>query len=339
MIEKLIRPHITRLVPYSTARDEFAGVAQVYLDANENPFASDVNRYPDPHQSAVKARLSTLWGIPLPRLFIGNGSDEPIDLLVRAIAAPGDSVVTMPPTYGMYKVAAYTNDVRTIEVPLTEDFLPDVPAVASIRGATILFICSPNNPTGNQLSLDAIRELIEVFPGVVVVDEAYIDFATGKSAAALIDECDRIVVLRTLSKAWGLAGARLGVAIGDEQMIAALSKIKAPYNVNCLTQTRALEALSEPTRVKRQIRTILSERDRLRRELEEIPCVQRIYPSDANFLLVRFDRASDLFEYLKANGVIVRDRTRERGCDGCLRITVGTPAENTSLLDLLRRFL
>jgi histidinol-phosphate aminotransferase len=339
MIEKLIRPHIARLTPYSTARDEFTGSAQVYLDANENPFASDVNRYPDPHQRKVKACLSKLWDVPTSRLFVGNGSDEAIDLLVRALAAPGDFVVIMPPTYGMYKVAASTNDVRVCEVPLTDEFLPDIPSVESANKGKILFVCSPNNPTGNQLSLDVVRELLDVFPGVVVVDEAYVDFAAGDSVVRLLDEYDRVVVLRTLSKAWGLAGARLGVAIGDERIIAALSKIKAPYNVNCLTQAYVLESLSEPTRVKQQVTEIVHERKRLAKALATIPSVQRIYPSDANFLLVRFDRAAELFEYLKMNGVIVRDRSKEPGCCGCLRITVGTPSENTSLLNTLGRFL
>jgi histidinol-phosphate aminotransferase len=339
MIEKLIRPHIARLLPYSTARDEFTGTAQVYLDANENPFASDVNRYPDPHQREVKACLSKIWNVPASRLFIGNGSDEAIDLLVRAIAAPGDVVVTMPPTYGMYKVAAYTNDVRVREVPLTEEFAPDIPALAFASEGKILFVCSPNNPTGNQLPLSVVRKLLDVFSGVVVVDEAYVDFATGESAVGLIDECDRLVVLRTLSKAWGLAGARLGVAIGDEKIVATLSKIKSPYNINCLTQARVIESLADPTSIKQQISAIVSERKRLTHELATIPSVQCIYPSDANFLLVRFDRSAELFEYLRTNGVIVRDRSSEPGCRGCLRITVGTPSENTSLLNVLRRFV
>ncbi len=339
MIEKLIRPHIANLTPYSTARDEFTDTAQVYLDANENPFASDINRYPDPHQREVKACLSKLWDVPTSRLLVVNGSDEAIDLLVRTLAAPGDFVVTMPPTYGMYKVAARANDVRVCEVPLTAEFLPDIPSVESASEGKILFVCSPNNPTGNQLPLDIVRELLDKFPGVVVVDEAYVDFAAGDSAVKLLDECDRVVVLRTLSKAWGLAGARLGVAIGDERIIAALSKIKAPYNVNSLTQARVLESLSEPTRVKQQITEILSERKRLADELVTISSVKRIYPSDTNFLLVRFDRAAELFEYLKMNGVIVRDRSKEPRCCGCLRITIGTPSENTTLLNIVRRFL
>lgn len=338
MIEKLIRPHIANLTPYSTARDEFTGTAQVYLDANESPFASDVNRYPDPYQREVKDCLSKLWDVPTSRLFVGNGSDEAIDLLVRTLAAPGDFVVTMPPTYGMYKVAARTNDVRVCEVPLTAEFLPDLPSVESASEGKILFVCSPNNPTGNQLPLNIVRELLDMFPGVVVVDEAYIDFAGEDSAVKLLYECDRIVVLRTLSKAWGLAGARLGIAIGDERIIAALSKIKAPYNVNSLTQARVLEFLSKPNRIKEQVTEIVSERKRLADELATIPSVLRVYPSDANFLLVRFDRAAELFEHLKMNGIIVRDRSKEPGCRGCLRITVGTPSENTTLLKIVRRF-
>jgi histidinol-phosphate aminotransferase len=341
MIEALIRPHIRALVPYSTARDEFTGTARVYLDANESPFASAVNRYPDPHQRAVKAKLSTLFDVPAERIFVGNGSDEAIDLLVRAIAAPEDAVTIMPPTYGMYKVAALTNAVRVLEAPLKDDFSPDMDAVRSAAAcaAKILFVCSPNNPTGEQVPLDTIQELTEIFPGLIVIDEAYVDFTSGPSAARLIDSCDRIVVLRTLSKSWGLAGARLGLAIGHERLIAALSKIKAPYNVSTLTQQVVLEALSEPARQQEQVQYLLAERIRVAVELKALPQVLTVYRSDANFLLVKFNEASAVFEYLRRNGVIVRDRTRERHCTGCLRITIGTREENDTLLQLIKSFL
>jgi histidinol-phosphate aminotransferase len=335
MITELILPHIRALTPYSTARDEFSGEASIYLDANENPFPSRVNRYPDPHHRAIKARLSELKRVTPEQLLIANGSDEAIDLLLRTTCAPGDPVITMPPTYGMYKVAAAGNNLRVRQVPLTPSFDPDLTGIAANRDAKLLFACSPNNPTGNQLSLKIIEEILTVFPGIVVVDEAYIDFAAGPSALELLGRYERLVVLQTLSKAWGLAGARLGYAIGHPELIAAISRLKAPYNVNSLTQEIVLERLAQSVAMKTEVSLIVEQRRIVERALRELPNVENVFPSEANFLLVRFSDGDAIFEFLKAHGVIVRNRGGEPGCERCLRVTIGTPQENEHLIKLL----
>jgi histidinol-phosphate aminotransferase len=337
-ISDLIKPYINDLVPYSTARDEFTGVADVYLDANENPFESTVNRYPDPHQRELKAQVAKLRGVPAENIFLGNGSDEAIELLVRIVDTAQGGVTITPPTYGMYKVAARNNDVPLIEAPLNPDFSLNLEGIAqaSARGSRLIFICSPNNPTGRAYSLEELEAVLNAFAGIVVVDEAYSDFAQEQSVVTLLPRYERLVVLQTLSKAWGMAGIRLGMAFASQGILAAMNKLKLPYNVSVLTQRYALEGLREPGGIEREVSEILAERARMEQELAGLSCVTKVYPSGGNFLLVQVEGADKAFEALKANGVIVRDRSKERNCDGCLRITIGTAAENERVLSVLR---
>ena len=333
-----MRPNIRAMQPYSSARDEFHGSASVFLDANENPYNAPYNRYPDPMQWRLKERISEIKGVPVASIFLGNGSDEPIDLLLRAFCEPGkEKMLTTDPTYGMYQVAAEVNNVACVKVPLREDFSLDLPALlAHIDDATkLIYLCSPNNPTGNSLGHDAIREVLRRFGGIVVVDEAYIDFSAGPSFLREMGEWPNLVVLQTLSKAWGCAAIRLGMAFASPEIIGVLNKIKYPYNVNLLTQEKALELLDED-RMHRQLAQILQERTRLCRDLSAIPLVRRIYPTDANFLLVDVGDADGVYHKLVEEGIIVRNRNRVTLCRGCLRITVGTPEEDDKLLAALR---
>ncbi len=340
MVSGFIKSYIQALVPYSTARDEFTGVASVYLDANENPYQSVVNRYPDPHQRELKKRLSALKGVAIENIFLGNGSDEAIDLLVRVVDSPAGVTITSP-TYGMYKVAAANNGVAVVDAPLKSDFSLDMAALrqASAKGSRLLFLCSPNNPTGRQYSLEEIRNVLDSFEGLVVVDEAYIDFAPERSAATLLEEYDRLVVLQTLSKAWGMAGIRLGMAFAARPIIDSMNKLKLPYNVSELSQRYALERLAEPARVSEEVNTILFERGRVSERLLLMKGVEKVFPSATNFLLVRVSEPRRAFEYLQTKGVIVRDRSQEKHCEGCLRITIGTPEENDTMLEGLREVL
>lgn len=333
-----MRPNIRAMQPYSSARDEFHGSASVFLDANENPYNAPYNRYPDPMQWTLKARISEIKGVPVASIFLGNGSDEPIDLLLRAFCEPGkEKMLTTDPTYGMYQVAAEVNNVACVKVPLRDDFSLDLPALlARIDDATkLIYLCSPNNPTGNSLGHDVIREVLRHFRGIVVVDEAYIDFSAGPSFLRELGEWPNLVVLQTLSKAWGCAAIRLGMAFASPEIIGVLNKIKYPYNVNLLTQEKALELLDEE-RMRTQLAQILQERTRLRRDLSAIPLVRRIYPTDANFLLVDVGDADGVYHKLVEEGIIVRNRNRVTLCRGCLRITVGTPEEDDKLLAALR---
>ena len=333
-----MRPNIRAMQPYSSARDEFHGSASVFLDANENPYNAPYNRYPDPMQWRLKERISEIKGVPVESIFLGNGSDEPIDLLLRAFCEPGkEKMLTTDPTYGMYQVAAEVNNVACVKVPLREDFSLDLPALlAHIDDATkLIYLCSPNNPTGNSLGHDVIREVLRRFRGIVVVDEAYIDFSAGPSFLRELGEWPNLVVLQTLSKAWGCAAIRLGMAFASPEIIGVLNKIKYPYNVNLLTQEKALELLDED-RMRTQLAQILQERTRLRRDLSAIPLVRRIYPTDANFLLVDVGDADGVYHKLVEEGIIVRNRNRVTLCRGCLRITVGTPEEDDKLLAALR---
>lgn len=333
-----MRPNIRAMQPYSSARDEFHGSASVFLDANENPYNAPYNRYPDPMQWTLKARISEIKGVPVASIFLGNGSDEPIDLLLRAFCEPGkEKMLTTDPTYGMYQVAAEVNNVACVKVPLRDDFSLDLPALlARIDDATkLIYLCSPNNPTGNSLGHDVIREVLRRFRGIVVVDEAYIDFSAGPSFLRELGEWPNLVVLQTLSKAWGCAAIRLGMAFASPEIISVLNKIKYPYNVNLLTQEKALELLDED-RMHRQLAQILQERTRLCRDLSAIPLVRRIYPTDANFLLVDVGDADGVYHKLVEEGIIVRNRNRVTLCRGCLRITVGTPEEDDKLLAALR---
>lgn len=333
-----MRPNIRAMQPYSSARDEFHGSASVFLDANENPYNAPYNRYPDPMQWRLKERISEIKGVPVESIFLGNGSDEPIDLLLRAFCEPGqEKMLTTDPTYGMYQVAAEVNNVACVKVPLRDDFSLDLPALlARIDDATkLIYLCSPNNPTGNSLGHDVIREVLRHFRGIVVVDEAYIDFSAGPSFLRELGEWPNLVVLQTLSKAWGCAAIRLGMAFASPEIIGVLNKIKYPYNVNLLTQEKALELLDED-RMRTQLAQILQERTRLRRDLSAIPLVRRIYPTDANFLLVDVGDADGVYHKLVEEGIIVRNRNRVTLCRGCLRITVGTPEEDDKLLAALR---
>ncbi len=340
-IEKLLRDNIRELQPYSCARDEFKGEASVYLDANENPYNAPFNRYPDPLQWEVKTQISIIKGVPVEDIFLGNGSDEPIDLLYRAFCEPRiDNVVAIEPTYGMYKVSAGINDVEYRKVLLDENFQfsADTLLAATNLYTKIIWLCSPNNPTGNSLNRNEIIKLITSFDGIVVLDEAYIDFASEASFATKLTEYPNLVVLQTFSKAWGSAAIRLGMAFASTEIIAVLNKIKYPYNVNILTQQHAFKALNNAEQVKKWVEILLDERAVLISKLKELSIVQHIYPTDANFVLVRVTDANSIYQSLVNKGIIVRNRNNVSLCNGCLRITVGTPEENKILLEELCRF-
>lgn len=335
---KLVRPNILGLEAYSTARDDCgSNQPEIFLDANENPYNNGINRYPDPHQKALKAKVAEIKGISADSLFIGNGSDEAIDLVYRVFCEPGKSnTVSIAPSYGMYEVAAAMNDVEFRKVRLRPDFSMDTEAMlaATDSKTRLMFICSPNNPTGNSFPAEQIEELLERFGGVVVLDEAYIDFSVRPSLASLVKRYPNLIVLQTLSKAWGMAGLRIGLAVADPAVISLMSKVKYPYNINVVAQKMALMKLDEAAKDK-AVAEIVGQRFRLEKELRKCPEVKGIYSSDANFLLVRFDNPDEVYGRLLAGGVIVRNRSKVPGCEGCLRITVGTPAENDRLLRLL----
>lgn len=340
-IANLVRPNIRKLVPYSSARSEFKGKAEVFLDANENPFETGLNRYPDPLQWKLKAAISQLKGVPAEQIFLGNGSDEAIDLVVRIFCEPRqDHILILPPTYGMYQVSADIADVGIRSISLTPDFQPDVDGIlaAADEHSKILFICSPNNPTGNDVELERIRSLCAQFKGIVVVDEAYIDFSQQASCTALLSEFPNLVVLQTFSKAWGMAGIRLGMAFASTEIIQLFNKVKPPYNINQLTQQIALEALETSQDDYQQLlSTLLSERERLIKGLGELNFVEKIFPSDANFILVKMDDPNGTYQYLVEEGIIVRNRNSVHLCAGSLRITVGRPEENDALLTALNK--
>ena len=335
-IKKLVRKNILNLSPYSSARDEFSGAEGVFLDANENPKGS-YNRYPDPHQTALKEVVAKVKSVSSENVFIGNGSDEAIDLIFRTFANPGkDKVIVCPPTYGMYEVSANINDVEIINIPLLPDFQLDKQAILKtiVQDVNIklIFICSPNNPTGNLI--EGIEEIIEKFNGIVIVDEAYIDFSPESTKVSLINKYPNVIVLQTLSKAWGLAGIRVGFAFAQTEIIALLNKIKAPYNISTLNQQQALSKLSNLEEFETQRKEILAERDRLETELLALPMVQKIYPSSANFLLVEVTDANRMYNELVNKKVIVRNR--HTVIKNCIRITVGTKQENNILLTELK---
>lgn len=333
-INALVRPNIRELHPYASARDEFSGEAGIFLDANENPYNNGLNRYPDPLATAVKQRLATLKGVAPEQICLGNGSDEIIDLVIRIFCEPGrDEVLILPPTYGMYRVAADISDVAVREVMLSATFQLDAEAVlaAATPQTKVLWLCSPNNPSGNDFSPEQVEALVRQFPGIVVVDEAYIDFANRPSYTRLLAECPNLLVMQTFSKAWGLASIRLGMALASAEVIAYLNKVKPPYNVNQLTQQAALTALEEMEVVKARIDAIIGQRALLQQYLGGLNFVEWVFPSDANFLLVKVREPRLLYAYLLSKGIIVRDRSKQPRCEGCLRITVGTPEENESL--------
>lgn len=334
-----VRPNIRAMQPYSSARDEFHGTASVFLDANENPYNAPYNRYPDPMQWRLKEKVAEIKGVPKECILLGNGSDEPIDLILRAFCEPGkECMLTVDPTYGMYQVAAEINNVTCRKVKLTSDFQIDMPAFLSQIDDTVkaIYLCSPNNPTGNSLNRKDIYQILDTYKGIVVVDEAYIDFSSLPSYTKDLSKYPNLVVFQTLSKAWGAAGIRLGMAFASPEIIAVLNKIKYPYNVNQLTQEKALEILNNQETMKSQLTLILYERTRLQQELTAIPCVRKIYPTDANFILVDVGDADAVYQKLVDQGIIVRNRNKVVLCAGCLRITVGTEEENTALLNALK---
>jgi histidinol-phosphate aminotransferase len=344
-INNLLRENIKKLTPYSSARDEYQGEASVFLDANENaygsPLAQQFNRYPDPLQYEVKKRLTEIKGVPPRNIFIGNGSDEAIDILFRSFCNPGvDNVILVPPTYGMYEVSANINDIEARKVLLTEDYQLNLEGIAEAidERTKLIFICSPNNPTGNSINREDIETLLANFNGIVVVDEAYINFSRQKSFIQELTEYANLVVMQTLSKAWGLAGLRVGMAFASEEIIRVMNKVKPPYNVNESSQQLALEALANVVQVNNWIKETLIQRDRLVLALKEFDFVVDIYPSDANFILVKTTDANGIYDYLVSKGIIVRNRSKVELCEGSLRITVGTPDENSVLLETLNHF-
>jgi histidinol-phosphate aminotransferase len=338
-INKLLRKNISNLKPYSSARSEFKGEASVFLDANENPFNAPFNRYPDPLQAKLKAAIAAVKGVPTDQIFLGNGSDEPIDLLYRAFCEPRiDNVVAIDPTYGMYKVCADINDVEYRKVLLQDnfDFTANELLKATDENSKIIWLCSPNNPTGNSLNSLEIENTLKDFHGIVVVDEAYIDFSAQPSFLKTLNQYPNLVVLQTLSKAWGSAAIRLGMAFASPEIIQVLSNIKYPYNINILTQEQALRAIQNKAQVEQWVETLMAERKLLIQALKQLPLIKHIYPTDANFVLVKVDDANAMYQYLVKNSIIVRNRNTVSLCAGCIRITVGTPEENAALLESLR---
>lgn len=340
-LKKLIRPNIWKLAPYSSARSEFTGNASVFLDANENPFNSPYNRYPDPLQLAVKERVSEIRDVPADRIFLGVGSDECIDLAYRIFCEPAvDNVVAIAPSYGMYEVCADINNVEYRRVELTDDFGLDIDAMLARADehTKIMWVCSPNNPTGNAFSTDEIAELCRRFDGIVMVDEAYIDFSERGTMLRQLDELPNMIVMQTFSKAWGSAAVRLGMAFASRDIISFYNKVKYPYNVNKLTQQYALDMLGRYSEIVDWVATLLHNRQTLVDDLRTLRCVQRVYRTDANFVLVRVDDADALYDFLRSRGIIVRNRNRVEKCVGCLRITVGTASENEELIDAIREY-
>ena len=341
-LEKLVRPNIWSLAPYSSARDEYSGKeAHVFMDANENPFNDPYNRYPDPLQRELKTQLMKVKGVPEDMIFLGNGSDEAIDLAYRVFCNPGqDNVVAIAPTYGMYQVCADINDVEYRSVLLDEnfDFQADKLLEACDANTKIIWLCSPNNPTGNSLNRDEILKVLDAFEGIVIVDEAYIDFARQLSMRQELVRHPNLIILQTMSKAWGSAAIRLGMAFASKEIIAIYNKVKYPYNVNLLTQQQAMTMLKDPFEVDKWVKLLLSERVRLMQAFQELPLCEKIYPTDANFFLARVTDAQRIYDYLVDRGIIVRNRSKIQLCSNCLRITIGSHTENNELIAALRQF-
>ncbi len=338
-VSKWVRKNILDLKPYSSARDEFKGEAEIFLDANENPYPSLYNRYPDPLQWKVKEALAIIKGVNPEQIFLGNGSDEAIDLIIRAFCEPyQNSVLITDPTYGMYAVSADVNAVPVIKVELTKQFDIDIDALltAVTTECKVIFLCSPNNPTGNLLSVSSIEKILNEFDGIVVIDEAYIDFTPSESFIKYLPDYPNLVVLQTFSKAWGLAGLRLGMAFGSPEIISILNKIKYPYNVNIQTQEIALKALQAEEKKNKAVAEIIEQREKLKKNLQMLPITRNVYPSDANFLLVKMTDAPAVYRYLMDRKIIIRDRSRVTLCKDCVRITVGTSEENENLIAALK---
>ena len=352
-IDELVRDNIKALVPYSSAREEYRGKEGVFLDANENPLGSVIdpffskgsdswNRYPDPLHSELREKIAGLKSVNPGNIFLGNGSDEAIDLPIRAFCEPRiDKIMIMPPTYGMYQVCADINDVELVKVPLTTEFeinLEKVLLALEDKKIKIIYLCSPNNPTGNCLDKDTIRAILMRFNGLIIIDEAYIDFSDEISWISELDNFNNLIVLQTFSKVWGLAGIRLGIAFADRKIIRILDKIKYPYNINGITQSLALEALQNIKNKEGMRKRILIEKEKLKAQLLQLKVIKKVYPSDANFFLVKFRNAKEVYQYLLKNGIIVRDRSQVIHCNNCLRITVGISEENKKLIQLLKQY-
>lgn len=340
-LKDLVRPNIWKLAPYSSARNEYSGhEAHVFLDANENPYNTPLNRYPDPLQLKLKSLLSKVKGVPMECIFLGNGSDEAIDLVYRVFCRPQiDNVVAIEPTYGMYKVCADINDVAYKPVLLDEHYQmnADKLLAACDKHTKVIWICSPNNPTGNNMQVEEVEKVIRLFEGIVVIDEAYSDFSTVPVFRKRLAEFPNIIVLNTMSKAWGCAAIRLGMAFASKEIIDLFNKVKYPYNINLLTQQQAIEAIQNREDVEKWVKMLLLERGRLMEAFKLLPQCQAVYPTDANFFLARMTDAQGIYDYLVENGIIVRNRTNVKLCNGCLRITIGSKSENSELLGALRR--
>jgi len=337
-INKLVRPNLIKMKPYSSARDEFkqGDSKMVFLDANENPFETGVNRYPDPQQRELKEQLGEIRGIPAENILLGNGSDEVLDLIFRAFCEPGkDNIITLPPTYGMYQVLAEINNIDNREVLLTDDFQPNVSKIFNKvdDNTKLIFLCSPNNPTGNSFSEEKILEILDNFNGLVVIDEAYIDFSESESQIKKLKKYPNLVITQTLSKAFGMAGIRLGICYASAEIIQILNKIKPPYNVNELTQKRAMERVVDVISIKKEIADILIERYKLFKALLEVDFVEKTYNSDANFILIKVDNANMRYDQLLKKGIVIRNRTTQPLCENTLRLTVGTAEENQKLME------
>ncbi len=340
-INNLVRPNVAGLKPYSSARDEYqsTGSEMVFLDANENPFQTDVNRYPDPQQRSLKVELAKIKNVSTEHILLGNGSDEVLDLLFRAFCEPGkDNVITLPPTYGMYKVLANINNIENREILLNSDFEPNVEEILNSvdQNTKMIFLCSPNNPTGNSFSEEKIIHILENFKGLVIIDEAYIDFSTEESWLNKLEQYPNLVITQTLSKAFGMAGIRLGICYASVEIIEILNKIKPPYNVNELTQLRALDRVLNKEKVDSEISDLLKERALLSEALVEVNFIEKIYPSDANFILVKVDDANKRYDQLLEKGIVIRNRTTQPLCENTLRFTVGTGEENKKLIEALK---
>lgn len=342
-IQNLIRPSIKALKPYSSARDEFTGGTEnlVFLDANENPFENGINRYPDPKQGKLKSLISQIKNVPTENILLGNGSDEVLDLLIRMFCEPNeDNILILPPTYGMYEVLANVNAVETLKINLSEEtYQPETASILSAANTNskLLFICSPNNPSGNSIDVSKIEFLLNNFKGIVIVDEAYVDFSKEGSWLSRLNEFPNLVVTQTLSKAFGMAGIRLGMCFASAEIIATMNKIKPPYNINELTQAKAIEGLSDMVLINSQIDCLLEERDALIKALSEVSFIEKVYPSEANFVMVKVDDANKRHQQLIENGIVIRNRTTQPLCENCLRLTVGTKEENNRLIENFKK--
>lgn len=337
-IEELIRPDLIDIKAYSSARDEFEGQASIFLDANENPFDNEVNRYPDPLQKSLKSKIAEIKKLETESIFLGNGSDECIDLIIRLFCVPfKDEITTIAPSYGMYSVSSKINGIKLNQVNLNEDFsLNSEKILAASNNSKLLFLCSPNNPTGKSFPRNQLIFLIENFKGIVVIDEAYIDFSDEISMLTLINEYKNLIVIQTFSKAYGMAGIRLGMLFSTKEIITYLNKIKPPYNINVLTQKKAISELNELKKIQNKIERIKAEREKLKKELVELKYIDEIFPSDSNFILIKVKNVDFVYQQLISQGIVVRNRTKEILCDSCLRITIGTPEENQKLINEMK---